>query len=379
MKAQPNLPLPADLLEKMAATEQNPRYHREGNVLEHTAYVLRQFEALKDRFRLTEDEKTVLYWAAILHDIGKTVTTIFQDGRWRSPGHERAGIPFAQDLLIQNPDISVSVRHKILDLVRWHGIPLRMSLGQYNLDDIKLLGTRTDLKLLSIFSIFDFEGRDCDDKPETLEKIYKFNEILVPKVEFETGKFSELSEVHSNWNLRHKNAAWKALKMKNVSFLEKLREANPVQVAPTYGKKVTIVMGEALSGKSTWLQENRPDAFVVNMADHGFLEQYITTDYLLGRKMVEFKHHLTLYLNRNRQVYLETRNLPENWRHQIADMVKEMNIDLEYVVIETSLKTLKERRDQQAEPREALDLKARYHALDLIHPWEAHETTYVEG
>lgn len=377
MKVQPILPLPADLLEKMAATQQNPRYHREGNVLDHTAYVLQQYETLKDRFELSDEEHTILYWAAILHDIGKTATTIFQEKRWRSPGHERAGVPFAQDILMQNEGISAPVRHKILDLVRWHGIPLRMSMGQYDLNDIKLLGTRTDLRLLSIFSIFDFEGRDCDDKPETLDKIYNFHEILVPKVEFETGKFAELSETHSKWNLRHKNAAWNALKMKNVSFIEKLREAAPVQVEPSYGKKVTIVMGEALAGKSTWLEQNRPDAFVVSMAEHGFLEQDIINEYLLGRKLVEFKHHLTIYINRNRHVYLETRNLPENWRHRIAEIVKEMKIELEYVVVEASLKTLHDRRDQQPEPREALDLDARYHALDLIHPWEAHATTYV--
>lgn len=378
MKAHPILPLPADLLEKMAATEQNPRYHREGSVLAHTAYVLRQFEALQSRFELSDKEKQILYWAAILHDVGKTVTTVFEQDRWRSPGHEKAGLPFAQNILLQNPDIDAPTRRKILDIVRWHGLPLRFAAGQMGYEDLILLGTRTDLRLLSIFSIFDFEGRDCDDKTETMARIYKFNEVLAPKAEYELGRFSELENSFSKWNLRHKNAVWNAFKMKNIAFLQKLVEANQVNSPMTMGKKVTIVMGEALSGKSTWIQENHPHAFVVSLAEHGFLEQNIDGEYLLGRKLVEFKHLLVVYLNRHRQVILETRHLPDLWRRKLAEMVKDMEVELEYVIIEASLDELENRLSELPAPKEALDLKAKYHSLDLIHPWEAHATSYVK-
>ena len=120
------LPIPSVYLELMRNTQQNPRYHAEGNVLNHTLLVLGEFYDLVASVPLSESDREVLYWAALLHDIGKPAVTYWDGKTWRAAGHEKAGVPLARNILMQQESISARQRNRILDLVRWHHLPLRM-------------------------------------------------------------------------------------------------------------------------------------------------------------------------------------------------------------------------------------------------------------
>ena len=76
---------------------QDPEWHPEGDVWTHNLLVIdeaRRRNADLDRPRLA----TVML-AAVCHDLGKPATTAFVDGRWRSPGHEAAGVAPSARLL----------------------------------------------------------------------------------------------------------------------------------------------------------------------------------------------------------------------------------------------------------------------------------------
>ncbi|MEM7369268.1 MAG: HD domain-containing protein [Bacteroidota bacterium] len=166
----------------MKETQQNPRYHAEGNVYNHTLLVLEKFHAHAYEFDLTDEERTILYWACILHDTGKPEVTHLKNGRWVSTGHEEAGVPIARDILLQHPEISESQRERILDLVKWHFVPLRWGLKRVDLQEYQQLSTQTNLRLLGIFAYFDILGRLCERKPVVLAMIRHFNEYIVPTV-----------------------------------------------------------------------------------------------------------------------------------------------------------------------------------------------------
>jgi hypothetical protein len=380
MKQNPPLPLPDALLDRMEATAQNPRYHREGSVLAHTQYVLQQCLAMQERFDLDENDRQVLYWASVLHDVGKTVTSVWQDNRWRSPGHEKAGLPLAMEILLQQPDVSTDNRRKILDLVRWHGMPLKFSQWQKPLEELKLLGTRTDLRLLAIFGLFDFYGRDCDDRVEVLARMHEFQEISVPQAEFELGQYDELQQIFEGWNLRHKNAAWNAVAMRDVRLLEKLfastRQAEDLE---TRNQTATMVIGAPLSGKSAWIAANHPDRFCIDLAEHGVVNDLSNNSYEFGRKMVEFKHFLRVYLNRYQHLMLETRHLNEPIRRQVAVILRDMPVRLEYVLIQAGLGTIQSRNLLTPSPLPEDELGRAYSQMELIHPWEAHRISYVSA
>ncbi len=103
-------------LEALQGCEQDPEWHPEGDVWVHTGHVMDAFAAER-----TGDtwEDTVVGFAALCHDLGKPSTTVFTKDRWRSPGHEEAGIGPTKRFLER-----MTSQHRLVDevvpLVRDH-------------------------------------------------------------------------------------------------------------------------------------------------------------------------------------------------------------------------------------------------------------------
>jgi tRNA nucleotidyltransferase (CCA-adding enzyme) len=77
-------------------TEQDSEWHPEGNALTHTMLAL----DYSIKFDLDDRERLILFFAVLLHDIGKARTTeLCSDGHIRSPGHDKVGEPLAMQFL----------------------------------------------------------------------------------------------------------------------------------------------------------------------------------------------------------------------------------------------------------------------------------------
>ena len=76
------------VLRKLASTPQDPYYHAEGDVWTHTCMVLQALLASRDYANANDDERFVLFYAALLHDIAKPDTTVIDEttGRIGQPG-----------------------------------------------------------------------------------------------------------------------------------------------------------------------------------------------------------------------------------------------------------------------------------------------------
>ncbi len=79
---------------------QDPLWHPEGGVWLHTLYVCDAAAVIAEREQLADDQRAILLFAALCHDLGKPATTaIGTDGRIRSPGHALAGLELTEALL----------------------------------------------------------------------------------------------------------------------------------------------------------------------------------------------------------------------------------------------------------------------------------------
>ncbi len=80
-------------LEACAGVPQNPVYHPEGDVFEHTMLVLDCAAKLRDRAK----QPLAFMLAALLHDLGKAAATQVQpDGKITAYGHERVGVALCE-------------------------------------------------------------------------------------------------------------------------------------------------------------------------------------------------------------------------------------------------------------------------------------------
>lgn len=102
---------------------QNPKYHPEGSVYEHTMQVIDA--AAEMRFKTENPEYYMM--ATLLHDIGKTTATKYDSdkGVFTAYGHETEGIPLAEDFLYRlNPD--KYLKRYVCNMIENH-----MKLNQY--------------------------------------------------------------------------------------------------------------------------------------------------------------------------------------------------------------------------------------------------------
>lgn len=83
-------------LAELRGVPQDPEWHPEGDVWIHTLMVVDAAAKLR-----TDDpaEDEALMFAALCHDLGKPATTELAQGRVRSRGHDRAGLPPTEAML----------------------------------------------------------------------------------------------------------------------------------------------------------------------------------------------------------------------------------------------------------------------------------------
>lgn len=100
--------------------EQDPEWHPEGNVWQHTMHVLDAMSEICQRENVTGEDRVVLLLAALCHDLGKAVTTTTNEsGRIISPDHASQGVPIANEFL-QSIGCYPRIIERVLPLVAEH-------------------------------------------------------------------------------------------------------------------------------------------------------------------------------------------------------------------------------------------------------------------
>jgi tRNA nucleotidyltransferase (CCA-adding enzyme) len=100
-------------------TQQDPRWHPEGDVFIHTSHCLDALVNLPEYERADDDTKSVLVLATLAHDFGKATTTIVAPDGISSAGHESASVPLAETFL-ERIAAPLHLRERILPLVLNH-------------------------------------------------------------------------------------------------------------------------------------------------------------------------------------------------------------------------------------------------------------------
>ena len=148
---------------------QDPEWHPEGDVFVHTLLTIDRARELIDD--LSYAKKVTVMLAAVAHDFGKPPTTEFLEGRWRSRGHEEAGVgpteSFLTRLNVHSLD-GYDVRGQVIALVREHLKPgefykKRLEVGE---GAFKRLARKCELDLLYRVARADSLGRNAEWVPK---------------------------------------------------------------------------------------------------------------------------------------------------------------------------------------------------------------------
>jgi putative nucleotidyltransferase with HDIG domain len=236
-----------DFLVRMADCPQDPEWHAEGNVQVHMRLVLENLVAMREWRTLPEEDRTVVFAAALLHDIAKPMQTREEGGRIRSRGHAREGAHLARRLFMTDfPEVRFAMREQIVGLVRYHGLPAYFLDRPDPVRSLLAAATSTRLDLLCILAAADARGRitkSPDDMPDRVDLFRDFaaeHNCLSQPFPFPND--------HTRFVYFH-NAA-----------------ALPSDVLhDTTRSRVFLLAGLPASGKDTWIRQNYGDLPVISL------------------------------------------------------------------------------------------------------------------
>jgi predicted kinase len=164
-----------DWVADMKGVPQSPVHHAEGDVAIHTQMVLAALTGLPAYKALPEEAQEILWMAALLHDVEKRSTTFTEtDGSIVSPGHAKKGALTARHILYTNSDLSFTEREQIVNLVRFHGLPLWLMHKPNPQKALLEAALHVNTEWLNLLATADILGRICEDQVEMLERIAFF-------------------------------------------------------------------------------------------------------------------------------------------------------------------------------------------------------------
>jgi len=160
-------------IQSLIGVPQDPEWHPEGDVFVHTLLAVDRARELIDE--LPYARRVTVMLATLAHDFGKPPTTQFLEGRWRSRGHEEAGVEpalrFLDRINVHTID-GYEVRNQIVSLVREHLKPGEFYKKRDEVGEgaFRRLARRCEPDLLYRVAKADSLGRNADWVPR--EKWY---------------------------------------------------------------------------------------------------------------------------------------------------------------------------------------------------------------
>ena len=152
-----------EILPELAATigvKQDPSWHPEGDVFEHSMQALDAAAQLPVE---NEHKRLILLYAALCHDLGKVDTSMERDGKIIAHGHAESGIPKAQSLMkrITHNQLLITAVKK---MVGYHMIPYQLVAQQSKPAAYKRLAQKLapnlSMRQLAELVIADKRGRN---------------------------------------------------------------------------------------------------------------------------------------------------------------------------------------------------------------------------
>ncbi len=349
-------------VQAMKGCPQDPIWHAEGNVEVHTHMVCAALVSLDVWRQLPVSERSVLFAAALLHDVAKPAVTLSEDGRIRAPKHARLGARMSQDLLMRDllPTKSLrdlELREQVVALVRHHGLPLYWLDRDDPQRETTTVSQRVRCDRLALLAEADVRGRICADQQDLLDRVQLFRDFCDEQ--------SCLSEPR-----------------RFASAETRLRYFQGQAVAPeailydASRLEVTLLSGLPATGKDHWLRTSEPAQRIISL-DAIRSQLRIPPEAPQGRVISAARQQAQEYLRAETDFIWNATNITRALRSQLIRWFSDYRARVRIVYVEAAWPTILERNRARPEPvpEAVLDRLAR--KLEVPTLMEAHQVEWA--
>ena len=348
-------------LDQLESTPQDAYYHAEGNVWIHTIMVVEALMRSQEYGEAGADERFILFYAALLHDIAKPATTVIDpaSGRIGQPGHSKRGAIDAR-ILCWYAGVPFALREQICRIITVHQLPFFALAGNKHGESpeylVRKLSHELDLKLLAAVAQADMQGRSFEKKADCLVDIELFRELAREEGCF--GQPKAFADAHTR-----------------IAYFRGAQLAPDFALHQNAGSQVTVMSGLPASGKNTWVEAERRGLPVVSIDDareelglrHGANEGAV------AHRTIDYAKEL---LRTKAPFVWNTTHLSAQMRKKTLDLLYAYDAQVELVYLEAPPKVIFKRNTQRdtSLPNKAIERMLFKWEVPL--PTEAHAVRY---
>ncbi|MFT4761511.1 MAG: putative nucleotidyltransferase with HDIG domain [Paraglaciecola sp.] len=335
-----NIEATFDWVQDMQNVPQDAIFHAEGDVLTHTRMVVEELMQLSEYQELDEQDKQVLFAAALLHDVEKRSTTVYEpDGRITSRNHARKGEHTVRTILYKEIPTPFYIREAVAKLVRYHGLPLWIFEKSNPQKALLQCSLEVNTEHLAILTTADILGRICPDKAEMLYKIELFKAFCK-----EQNCYGQKRSFKSD--------------LARFTYFQK-EESSPDYVPFEIEKnEVVILCALPGSGKDFYIQKNFNNWATVSLDDIRRQLKILPTDKKGNGRVVQTAIENAKILLRKKESFVwNATNLTKLMRKKIVDLGTQYGAKTRIIYLEVPYQKLKQqnRNREQIVPEKVLE------------------------
>lgn len=318
-----------DCIQRLQGCPQNPLYHAEGDVLTHTRMVCEAMVSSPNWQQLSAEERSILFAAALLHDIAKPVSTTIDDqGQISSHGHVRQGVRMVREVLWQlDEPVPFHIRENIVSLVQLGSLPIWFWEKPNPQKSVIRASQVVRCDWLAMLAEADVRGRECADQLELLQRIDLFREFCQENDCLDHPR--RFPSPHSRFIYFHKEDAYPDYQAFDDTQCE-----------------VILMSGLPGSGKDTWIRENYPELPVISL-DALRQEMNIAPDETPGILVKEAKERAREYLRSGTCFVWNATNITRPMRQQLIKFFSDYKARICIVYLEVGLEELLQRNQER--------------------------------
>jgi predicted kinase len=346
-------------VQDMEGVPQDPVHHQEGDVAIHTRMVLDELQKLEGFKALSNQLQEVLWASALFHDCEKRSTTVRErDGSITAKGHAKKGAMTTRLLLYTQYETPFVIREQVVNLVRYHGLPLWALEKRDPTKAVIEASLVVDTKLLSILARADALGRVCRDGPDLLYRI---------------DLFDALCQEAGCWGQQ------KAFATPNAKFQYFRKEDSYPDFVPfdDFGSTVVMLSGLPGAGKDTYVFHHYRDWPVISLDAIRREHKISPTDRKGNGRVIQLaKEQARVYLRKGQNFVWNATNITKAMREQLVELFVTYKAYVRIIYVEVPYAQLHQQNSSRDAVLPAISVDRLVGRLEVPSPWEGHEVEY---
>ncbi len=348
-----------DWVHDMNGVIQDKIHHQEGDVAIHTRMVLDALVKLPAFTTLPEQERHIIFAAALLHDVEKRSTTITEeDGSVTSKNHAKKGALTARNILYKAIPAPFAIREQVCALVRFHGLPLWAIEKTDPAKAVIEASLHLNTKMLAILATADVLGRICKDQQNLLYKI---------------DLFQALCEENECWGSPRGFSTPSA----KFHYLQKDGTYPGFVPFDKPGSRVVLMSGLPGAGKDSYVRKYYKDLPVINLDDIRKKYKVSATDTRGNGTVIQMaKEKARVFLRAGEDFVWNATNVTRQMREQLVDLFITYNAFVTIIYVEVAYNKLHVQNNNREAVVPWTVIEKLLQKLELPLQSEAHEVIY---